>query len=421
MPAVGIEPAVDGPFWIARPVHAGPLPVPDDHAFATSIPWYEAPSPARCRARSAEPGVDEELARCGDPADSVRFSDPSVPARLVVLWALAAAERAPVPAGLLERAVEDVDEHAGGVSLWLGVACETDRPDLADAIVSIITREPALAVACPHQSDPRVARAWAAACRGRCAVTPDALVDPRAAIREGAWIPGLLARHPAHRSALLAAAERCALDRDPRAAHCLASLAEADWERARGVAERMAPASEPALAAVQGALRRFDGSATMQAHLSGLGFALGDRVRRDGDPLGSVEALLDAHGLALHADEYAGAGSFAAALAERTGALDGVRFELVSPPVDTWGGLASLRAWTGDRRAHVVFEPGGEVVAAVSLVNALLVGRDADARVAVSADAPDRAVWGPASALRSLHDARLLPLAAPEEHWPVLR
>lgn len=395
----------------------------DVELFSRVLPALDVHVCHRLRARTAG-DIDFAwfLANCAAPEDERLFTGPDVSAEAAVRWSYAMGRHGAPPDVGLARATELVAELGADddVRTLFGQLCETDRPDLAAALRATLDVSPdveqrlRLAASCPHQTDPELAAAWAQACGdGSCDDRPDVLIDLDAAIEHPRiWVPSLIGRHPAHRGAILDAVERCALDVDhPFAAHCLASLADAMPARARRTAAIRAPSADPAIAGLQVALERFPEVDDLREHLRDLRLIGPTPVAARPELEASALGTLGTHGrvVQLDGDDPDAFAITAELIARATGALPGVRFEPVPPP-DTPYGRGMLRAWDGDRRWQVVLSPASSGRAIAGLLNALLIQRGSELRVAEAQSTPGAFLWGPGASLRSLHDDRLLPL-----------
>jgi hypothetical protein len=242
-------------------------------------------------------------------------------------------------------------------------------------------------------------------------------------LEQGGEMKAVLAKHP--REAVVKALTECVQSaRDYRRLRCMNQLVEID--RAAAVAAgKQAAAAEPRIAMLVRSLEKFPSVAAVDSELTRLGFKL-DKPRsgeeqRVESPV-TVEDVLFGRGRTHWFDAETGMfpnehDELLAELAALTApALDGVVFEEIPPSEaddDRGAGNYLLRAYLGGKRYTLEAENHGDwydVEAVIGLVNALLVAKKSDVRLAVlpTGDQTVKVLAGPSSGIHSLVDSKLI-------------
>lgn len=215
----------------------------------------------------------------------------------------------------------------------------------------------------------------------------------------------------------------------PSAAHSYyRRLVATDRPSAVALAPELRSSEDPELAAAARSLLRFSSVSDIEAELGRLGFTLGAlAIGADTTRFVHVDEVLFARGrgleLDVETDKFPNEHDVLLYRLARivTPALDGVVFEEIPPH---WSGNDSrpyrLDAYLDGMRYSVAAENRGDwydVGAAVGLINALLVARRSDMRLAILRSRGQNAVVvaGPAMGIRTLVDARLLELGEASE------
>ncbi len=238
----------------------------------------------------------------------------------------------------------------------------------------------------------------------------------------------LIAKFP--RDLVLAELARCAeTGRDYRRRRCFDELLAVDRPAGLALAKQLSTNDDARLAAAARSLVKYPDVASAEKALRDLGFALDKPAapRDEGDeeraPV-SIQDVLVARGRShwfdaetgMFPNEHDALLADLAALAKPT--LDAVVFEEVPPSdsdADMDRGTYKLHAYVDGMRYSLDAENHGDwydVEAVVGLVNALLVAKKSDTRLAIlpTGDQTVIVVAGPARAIKSLVDTKLLDL-----------
>jgi hypothetical protein len=242
-------------------------------------------------------------------------------------------------------------------------------------------------------------------------------------IEDGEEAAALLAKFP--RADVVTALTRCTnTGRDYRRMQCFEQLAALDPPVAREVAKGFVADPDARLGQMARSLLRFPTPAAVEKELLRLGFKL-DKPRKPEPELGerpplTVEDMLIARGRShwfdaetgMFPNEHDELLATLAALAAPT--LDGAVFAEIPPSeADMDTGTYQLSAYLDGKRYALAAENRGDwydVEAVIGLINALLVARNSDLRLAVlpTGDQTVNVIAGPAEGIRALVAARLI-------------
>ena len=257
--------------------------------------------------------------------------------------------------------------------------------------------------------------------KGGRAPEPARPTDVKGMLEYGEDLEAVLAKHP--RPAVVAALSDCVKStRDYSRVRCLTQLAGLDGAVAFALGKQIMPA-EPRITRLVRSLEKFPDVASIDKELTQLGFALDKPKPREDRVVETpvtVEDVLFARGRTHWFDAETGQfpnqhdellGELAALTAP---VLDGVLFEEIPPTEaeDERGeGSYELHAYLGGKRYTLEAKNNGDwydVEAVIGLVNALLVAKQSDVRVAVlpTGDQTVKVLAGPSKGIHALVDAK---------------